>query len=215
MSVLPAHQSHPRVWENFKYVYPVLSRRSRGIPIGINVNPDKVCKFDCIYCQVDRTVPATLTKFDFAVAEQELREILKVDFSQHPPFDSVPKDRLRLDDIALSGDAEPTTLRNFSATVEMIARVKPAGVKIVLITDAGGLDRPDVQRAGNHGRPRRRGVGQAGCRHGGIFQVHQPHEDSVRKDFAQHPDDGEGAAGGDPEFVPEGARGRAKRDGAG
>ncbi len=146
MNVLPAHKSHPRVWENFKYVYPVLSRRSHGISIGINTNPDKVCNFDCIYCQVDRTVPAAVTKFDLAVAEQELREILKVDFSQHAPFDAVPKDRLRINDIALSGDAEPTTLRNFSETVAMIARVKPPGVKIVLITDAGGLDRPDVKR---------------------------------------------------------------------
>jgi wyosine [tRNA(Phe)-imidazoG37] synthetase (radical SAM superfamily) len=144
--ILDAHRKHPRVWENFKYVYPVLSRRSHGISIGINVNPDKVCNFDCIYCQVDRTIPATVTKFDFTVAEQELREILKVDFAQHPPFDSVPKDKLRINDIALSGDAEPTTLKNFSATIEMIARVKPAGVKIVLITDAGGLDRPDVKR---------------------------------------------------------------------
>lgn len=144
--ILPAHKSHPRVWENFKYVYPVLSRRSHGISIGINTNPDKICNFDCIYCQVDRTVPARVTKFDLAVAEQELREILKVDFSKHAPFDSVPKEKLRLNDIALSGDAEPTTLKNFSAAIEMIARVKPAGVKIVLITDAGGLDRADVKR---------------------------------------------------------------------
>jgi wyosine [tRNA(Phe)-imidazoG37] synthetase (radical SAM superfamily) len=146
VSVLPAHKSHPRIWENFKFVYPVLSRRSHGISIGINVNPDKVCNFDCIYCQVDRTTPATVTKFDLAVAENELREILKVDFAKHAPFDSVPKDQLRINDIALSGDAEPTTLKNFSATIEMMARVKPAGVKIVLITDAGGLDRPDVKR---------------------------------------------------------------------
>ena len=53
---------------------------------------------------------------------------------------------LRLNDIALSGDAEPTTLKDFSATIAMIARVKPPGVKIVLITDAGGLDRADVKR---------------------------------------------------------------------
>jgi wyosine [tRNA(Phe)-imidazoG37] synthetase (radical SAM superfamily) len=144
--ILPAHRQHPRVWESFKFVYPVLSRRSHGISIGINVNPDKICNFDCIYCQVDRSTAAAVTKFDLAVAEQELREILKVDFAQHPPFDSVPKDKLRINDIALSGDAEPTTLKNFSATIEMIARVKPAGVKIVLITDAGGLDRPDVKR---------------------------------------------------------------------
>jgi wyosine [tRNA(Phe)-imidazoG37] synthetase (radical SAM superfamily) len=105
-----------------------------------------VCNFDCIYCQVDRSTPAAVTKFDLAVAEQELREILKVDFSKHAPFDAVSKGKLRINDIALSGDAEPTTLRNFSATIEMIARLKPPGVKIVLITDAGGLDRPDVKR---------------------------------------------------------------------
>lgn len=144
--ILAAHRKHPRIWENFRFVYPVLSRRSHGISIGINTNPDKVCNFDCIYCQVDRSIPAIVTKFDLAVAEQELREILTVDFSQHAPFDSVPKDKLRVNDIALSGDAEPTTLKNLSATIEMIARVKPAGVKIVLITDAGGLDRPDVKR---------------------------------------------------------------------
>jgi wyosine [tRNA(Phe)-imidazoG37] synthetase (radical SAM superfamily) len=144
--ILPAHRQHPRIWESFKYVYPVLSRRSHGISIGINVNPDKVCNFDCIYCQVDRTTPATVTKFALAVAEEELREILAVDFSQHAPFDSVPTDKLRINDIALSGDAEPTTLKNFSETIEMIAHVRPAGVKIVLITDAGGLDRPDVKR---------------------------------------------------------------------
>jgi wyosine [tRNA(Phe)-imidazoG37] synthetase (radical SAM superfamily) len=150
MSLLKAHRSHPRVWENFRYVYPVLSRRSHGISIGINTNPDKVCNFDCIYCQVDRTTPATITKFDLAVAEQELLAMLQVvqsgELARHPPFDSVPREKLRLNDIALSGDAEPTTLPNFSATIEMIARVKPAGVKIVLITDAGGLDRPDVKR---------------------------------------------------------------------
>ncbi|MEI6084761.1 MAG: radical SAM protein [Verrucomicrobiota bacterium] len=144
--ILDAHRQHSRHWENFKYVYPVLSRRSRGISIGINVNPDKVCNFDCIYCQVDRTVPAAVTEFDLAVAETELRSLLATDFSKHAPFDAVPQEKLRINDIALSGDAEPTTLPEFSKTIEMIARVKPAGVKIVLITDAGGLDRSDVKR---------------------------------------------------------------------
>jgi len=146
VNVLPAHRQHSRHWENFHYVYPVLSRRSHGISIGINVNPDKVCNFDCIYCQVDRTGPAPVAEFDLAVAETELRALLATDFSKHAPFDSVPKEKLRINDIALSGDAEPTTLPEFSKTIEMIARVKPAGVKIVLITDAGGLDRSDVKR---------------------------------------------------------------------
>ena len=66
--------------------------------------------------------------------------------TQHPPFNAVPPGLLHLNDIALSGDAEPTTLRNFSAVIEMIAGIKPRGVKIVLITNAVGLDRADVKR---------------------------------------------------------------------
>jgi wyosine [tRNA(Phe)-imidazoG37] synthetase (radical SAM superfamily) len=150
VSILPAHRQHPRRFEDFHYVYPVLSRRSHGISIGINTNPDKLCNFDCIYCQVDRTVPSLIQDFKLAVAEEELRAMFEIvksgDLAHHPPFDSVPADELRLNDIALSGDAEPTTLPNFSPTIEMIARVKPADVKIVLITDAGGLDRADVKR---------------------------------------------------------------------
>ena len=148
--ILSAHRQHSRRFEDFKFVYPVLSRRSRGISIGINTNPDKVCNFDCIYCQVDRTVPGTAVKFDLTIAEGELRTMIDIvqsgEIAQHPPFDSVPKDKLRLNDIALSGDAEPTTLPKFSQTMEMIARVKPGDAKIVLITDAGGLDRADVKR---------------------------------------------------------------------
>ena len=55
VEILNAHRQHPRRFEDFKFVYPVLSRRAHGISIGINTNPDKVCNFDCIYCQVDRT----------------------------------------------------------------------------------------------------------------------------------------------------------------
>jgi wyosine [tRNA(Phe)-imidazoG37] synthetase (radical SAM superfamily) len=150
VSILAAHRQHPRRFEDFKYVYPVLSRRSRGISIGLNVNPDKVCNFDCIYCQVDRTVPATVTKFDLVVAEEELRAMIDIvqsgEIARHAPFNSLPGAMLRLNDIALSGDAEPTTLPKFSETIRMVAGVKPKGVKIVLITDAGGLDRADVKR---------------------------------------------------------------------
>jgi wyosine [tRNA(Phe)-imidazoG37] synthetase (radical SAM superfamily) len=150
VTILAAHRQHPRRFEEFKYVYPVLSRRSHGVSIGLNVNPDKACNFDCIYCQVDRSTESAVKKFDIAVAEQELREMLEIirsgEISQHPPFDSIPRELLRLNDIALSGDAEPTTLPNFADTILMIARVKPSDVKIVLITDAGGLDRPDVKR---------------------------------------------------------------------
>ncbi|MGA2604195.1 MAG: radical SAM protein [Verrucomicrobiia bacterium] len=150
MEILNAHRQHSRRFEEFKYVYPVLSRRSHGISIGLNVNPDKACNFDCIYCQVDRTTESAVKKFDLGIAEDELREMVEMvrsgEIAQHEPFKSVQSELLRLSDIALSGDAEPTTLPNFAETIAMVARVKPPDAKIVLITDAGGLDRADVKR---------------------------------------------------------------------
>ena len=142
MTILAAHRQHSRRFEEFKYVYPVLSRRSHGISIGLNVNPDKACNFDCIYCQVDRTTESAIKKFDLAIAEHELREMLEIMRSKKwcssiRHFTLCPRELVRLNDIALSGDAEPTTLPNFSETIQMVARVKPTDAKIVLITDAG------------------------------------------------------------------------------
>src|SRR5687767_2793138 len=75
-SSLPLFTSHPRSFETNRFVYPVVSRRSGGVSIGVNLNPDKVCNFDCIYCQVDR-VSAAETKFvDLAQLLDELDHML-------------------------------------------------------------------------------------------------------------------------------------------
>ena len=47
--------AHPRSFADFRYVYPVVSRRAGGISLGVNLNLDKRCNFRCIYCQVDRS----------------------------------------------------------------------------------------------------------------------------------------------------------------
>src|SRR6266436_1693899 len=72
MIVAPLHTHHPRRFEENRFVYPVVSRRSEGISVGVNLNPDKVCNFDCIYCQVDRT---TQSETQFVAMEQLLAEL--------------------------------------------------------------------------------------------------------------------------------------------
>jgi len=67
---------HRRELDENRYVYAVLSRRSGGVSIGINLNPDKICNFDCIYCQVDRTTPGRYRRVDLRILEDELRDIL-------------------------------------------------------------------------------------------------------------------------------------------
>ena len=75
-SSLAAVQDHARQFSDFTFVYPVISRRSRGLSIGINLNPDKVCNFDCIYCEVDRTIPGQVSKVDLHQMRDELAAMI-------------------------------------------------------------------------------------------------------------------------------------------
>jgi len=155
LTVLAAHREHPRTYHENKFVYPVLSRRSRGLSVGINLNPDKVCNFDCIYCQVDRRSEAVTRFVETDRLLAELEGVLELATSgalyRDAPFDAVPGPLRRLNDIAFSGDGEPTSFRNFDRIVADVAAIKRRrgldAVKLVLITNASLFDRAHVRRA--------------------------------------------------------------------
>jgi wyosine [tRNA(Phe)-imidazoG37] synthetase (radical SAM superfamily) len=152
---LRQYRSHPRHWRENHYVYPVISRRSGGLSIGVNLNPDTACNFDCIYCQVDRMAAPHVRGVDVARLGEELGAMIHaaVDGSlfDDPAFADVPPDKRSIKDIALSGDGEPTTCKVFFESVGLIAGLKrDAGMndtKIVLITDACYLTKPRVAAA--------------------------------------------------------------------
>jgi wyosine [tRNA(Phe)-imidazoG37] synthetase (radical SAM superfamily) len=148
------HTLHERRFDANRFVYPVLSRRSRGLSIGVNLNPDKVCNFDCIYCQVDRTRQSE-TQFvetDGLIAELDdmLGLIASGEIYETEKFRTTPPELRRLNDIAFSGDGEPTTYRNFDELIASCAAVKRRhgldDVKLVLITNASMFHRPHVER---------------------------------------------------------------------
>ena len=154
MAVTDLHTKHERLFEDNRFVYPVISRRSRGLSIGVNLNPDKVCNFDCIYCQVDRTRASETRFVQLDAVLGELTTMLQMVQSgrlyRHPRFRHVPESLRRLNDIAFSGDGEPTTYRNFDEIIAACAEVKRRHrlqlVKLVLITNASMFHRPHVQR---------------------------------------------------------------------
>lgn len=147
-------QDHARQFSDFTFVYPVISRRSRGLSIGVNLNPDKVCNFDCIYCEVDRRIPGKVSRVDLNQMRDELKAMIHFardgGLAREPKFCEVPWLTREVKDIAFSGDGEPTMIANFAECAEAVAEVKHAEgldqAKIVLITDAAGLDKADVRR---------------------------------------------------------------------
>jgi wyosine [tRNA(Phe)-imidazoG37] synthetase (radical SAM superfamily) len=128
MATHQLHTDHARTFDENRFVYPVLSRRSGGISIGVNLNPDKVCNFDCIYCQVDRTRQSETRFVEMGGLVDELRTTLELVTSgaiyETPKFHDVPPHLRRLSDIAFSGDGEPTTYKNFDEIIATCAEVK-------------------------------------------------------------------------------------------
>ena len=153
-SSFAAVQDHAREFSDFTFVYPVISRRAGGLSIGINLNPDKVCNFDCVYCEVDRRIPGKVSNVDLNQMRDELKAMIHFardgGLAREPKFNEVPWLTRDIKDIAFSGDGEPTMIANFAECVQTVADVKrELGLdkpKIVLITDAAGLDKADVRR---------------------------------------------------------------------
>src|SRR5512138_2974936 len=150
-----AWQRHERRWADNLYVYAVVSRRSGGVSVGINLNPGKECNFGCIYCQVDRTVPPAARKVDMQRLVGELDRVLAAErdgsLYNAMPFSVLEPGRRGVRDIAFSGDGEPTTFRGFGEAVRMAAdarrRFHLDAAKLVLITDSAYLTNPAIREA--------------------------------------------------------------------
>jgi wyosine [tRNA(Phe)-imidazoG37] synthetase (radical SAM superfamily) len=136
-----------------RFVYAVVSARARGLSIGVNMNPDKFCNFDCEYCEVNRALPSLEKSLDVDVMAAELQRVLAQAYSGElrtfPQFRNAPPDLMQLRHVALSGDGEPTLCPNFLDALRAVVHVRALGnfpfFKVVLITNATGLDLPQVQ----------------------------------------------------------------------
>lgn len=143
---------HDRDIVGFRYVYPVVSRRAKGVSIGINLNYDNRCNWRCVYCQVEGLERGSAPEVDLIQLESELLALLDTietgDFMKR----HVPAESRRIADIAISGNGEPTGSPQFGEVVELLARLRSerpglAGLPMVLITNGSLAGRPSVQAA--------------------------------------------------------------------
>ena len=175
ISHVDLYKNHERFWQDYDYVYPVLSRRSRGISVGININPGGECNFRCVYCQVEPTRTRKLPAYDLEKLRRELETCvtwaLSGEIFEHEIFRGVPAELCRVNDVAFSGDGEPTISPIFAEAVEIAADVRrqlmdhgktekirlgTRDMKLVLITNATRFRQPAVQAVlarlmANHG----------------------------------------------------------------
>jgi wyosine [tRNA(Phe)-imidazoG37] synthetase (radical SAM superfamily) len=136
-----------------RFVYSVISQRARGLSVGVNLNPDQFCTFDCIYCEISRNGFHRQPEVDLKQLATELGSMLALakedKVHELPGYHTVPRDLLKLKEVALSGNGEPTFCENFHEVVQVVVHLRAQGefpfFKIVLITNSTGLHLPQVQ----------------------------------------------------------------------
>jgi len=112
-------------------VYPVYSRRSGGLSVGINLFPDqKSCPFDCPYCEVFPF--STNAIFSLEQMEDDLRSVIADAGERNIP----------VKDICFSGNGEPSFSPDFPQALELADRIRgelSPSAELVLITNGAGL----------------------------------------------------------------------------
>ena len=112
-------------------VYPVYSRRSRGLSMGINLFPNrKVCSFDCPYCEVFPFPPMA----EFNIKKMEADLLLAIADAQGQ--------NIIIKDICFSGNGEPSLSPYFQEALEKAFHIRNAvapDAELVLISNGSGL----------------------------------------------------------------------------
>jgi wyosine [tRNA(Phe)-imidazoG37] synthetase (radical SAM superfamily) len=148
----------PRDFLDNRFVYAVVSARARGLSVGVNMCPDKNCNFKCVYCEVHRNGAVPAEPLDVDVLAAELKKTLIYvragRLRERPWYRTLPDDLLQLRHVALSGDGEPTLSPRFEEALQAVVHVRALSgfpfFKLVLLTNATGLDHPHVQHGLKH-----------------------------------------------------------------
>jgi wyosine [tRNA(Phe)-imidazoG37] synthetase (radical SAM superfamily) len=143
---------HSRELSGLKYIYSVISRRAGGLSIGINLNVNNACNWQCIYCEIPNLTRGSPPPIELDVLENELRlflhDIIHGDYMER----NVAIEDRHLKDIAFSGNGEPTSATEFPQVILIVKKILQEydllhKIKIRLITNGSLMHEASVLKS--------------------------------------------------------------------
>ena len=118
--------------KTYKYIYGPVPSWRLGSSLGIDPlsRSEKVCTFDCVYCQIGKTDFLTDKRDVFVKVSDIVEEI-----------DSLPP--LEIDYMTFSGRGEPTLAKNLGQMIKALKKMR--NDKIAVLTNSSLMHRKDVQ----------------------------------------------------------------------
>lgn len=140
---------HSRTFADFIYVYPVVSRRAKGVSLGINLNVNNACNWRCVYCQVEGLIRGKPVAVDIIRLEYELDYMLDWIVNGDYVAKYAPVELRRFNDICLSGNGESTLSPQFAEAVGVIEKLRlkyglTNSIKSILISNGSEIEYPQV-----------------------------------------------------------------------
>ncbi|MDD5495709.1 MAG: radical SAM protein [Candidatus Omnitrophica bacterium] len=119
--------------KTYKYIYGPVPSWRLGSSLGIDPisKKEKVCTFDCIYCQLGKTKHLTAERKVFVPVSSVIEELKST-----PP--------LKIDYITFSGTGEPTLALNLGKMIKAVRRVRKE--KVAVLTNSSLINREDVAK---------------------------------------------------------------------
>jgi wyosine [tRNA(Phe)-imidazoG37] synthetase (radical SAM superfamily) len=129
--------------------YGPFKTRRKGMSLGINLLPpeDKVCSFNCVYCQCGWTPGRPPSRDELRDACPDLdtvRQAFEEGFPRFVAEGNAP------DSIVFSGNGEPTLYPDFPEAMELLLSARDRhlpGVPVTLLTDGTELGDPAIRAA--------------------------------------------------------------------
>ncbi len=108
---------------HLKYLYGPVSSFRLGVSVGIDIlsQEEKICTYDCIYCQLGKTKDYTQERKVYVKENKVVEELKKIP-------------RIHIDYITFSGSGEPTLAENIGNYIREVKKLNIA--KIAVITNS-------------------------------------------------------------------------------
>jgi wyosine [tRNA(Phe)-imidazoG37] synthetase (radical SAM superfamily) len=117
-----------------KYVFGPVPSRRLGQSLGIDTIPLKTCNWNCVYCQLGRTVPLINTRKDYILPEVIMAEVQAALAAHHPG---------EIDWITFVGSGEPTLHASLGLLIRQVKAL--TDLPVAVITNGALLYLPEMR----------------------------------------------------------------------
>jgi wyosine [tRNA(Phe)-imidazoG37] synthetase (radical SAM superfamily) len=118
----------------FNHLFGPVPSRRLGRTLGIDLVPFKTCTFDCIYCQLGRTIKKTTERREYVPTREILDELTRCLASPHGAVDFC----------TLSGSGEPTLHSGLGRIISFIKQ--KTSIPVAVLTNGSLLSDREVRQ---------------------------------------------------------------------